>query len=180
MHCASDLLVVPFIRRGPSGSCSFPSSWGILTVTREPSVVLKGDLSSLLMDAVINTSSSMGTLGDMHMGCISAVQEPLGAERDPLSPGQSSWKRAWKRLGILLRLGDKRCCLIPGQHHWEVMAPGGLKCSGRTRNGWWAPNPGSRGTRQGRGNGTVLALPSHSSWWDLGCRESCHSQHNLS
>lgn len=71
MHCASDLLVVPFIRREPSGSCSFPSSWGILTVTREPSVVLKGDLSSPLMDAVINTSSSTGTLGDT-MRCVGA------------------------------------------------------------------------------------------------------------
>lgn len=179
MHCASDLLVVPFIRREPSGSCSFPSSWGILTVTREPSVVLKGDLSSPLMDAVINTSSSMGTLGDTHMGCISAVQEPLGAERGPLSPRQSSWKRAMERFGILLSLGDRSCCLIPGQQHWEVMAPGGLKSSGRTRNGWWAPNPGSCGTGQGT-NGTMLALPSPSSWWDLGSRESCHSQHTLS
>lgn len=48
------------------GTCSFPSSWAILTVTQEPSVVLKGDPSSLLMDAVINTSSSKG--GHGHAG----------------------------------------------------------------------------------------------------------------
>lgn len=34
---------------------------------------------------------------------------------------------------------------MPGQHHWEVMAPGGLKCNGNVM----APNPCSRGTGQG-------------------------------
>lgn len=33
---------------------------------------------------------------------------------------------------------------------------------------------------RGTANGTTLALPSPSSWWDTGSRESCHGQHNLS